>query len=78
MKSNNLGNLAKHIELFFVDYLINQKSVSTHTIASYRDTFSLLLAFIQTNSGQMPDTLDVEFIDSEMIVEFHCCPVKEK
>jgi integrase/recombinase XerD len=70
MKSNNLGNLAKYIELFFVDYLINQKSVSTHTVASYRDTFSLLLAFIQTNLGQMPDTLDIEFIDSEMIVKF--------
>jgi integrase/recombinase XerD len=70
MKLNSLGNLAKYIELFFVGYLINQKAVSTHTIASYRDTFSLLFGFIQTSSGQMPDALNIEDIDSEMIVEF--------
>lgn len=70
MKTNALGNLAKYIELFFVDYLMNQKSVSTHTVTSYRDTFSLFLAFIQSSSGQTPDNLDIEDIDSEMIVDF--------
>jgi len=70
MKRNTTGDLAKYIELFFVEHLINQKSVSTHTVASYRDTFSLLFAFIQSNSGNSPDTLDIEDINSELIVDF--------
>lgn len=70
MKLNTFGNLARYIELFFVDYLINQKSVSTHTVASYRDTFSLFLAYIQSSSGQLPDSLDIEDIGSEMIINF--------
>jgi len=70
MKVKTAGSLAKYIELFFVDYLINQKSVSTHTVASYRDTFSLFLAFVKTSSGKMPDTLNIEDIDSEIIVNF--------
>ncbi len=70
MKAHAPGDLAKYIELFFVDYLINQKSVSTHTVASYRDTFRLLLGFVQSSSGQTPDNLNVRDIDSEMIVDF--------
>jgi len=35
------------IERFFTRRLIRQRNVSPHTIASYRDTFRLLLQFTQ-------------------------------
>ena len=38
-------SLAQHVQLFFGDYLTTQRDLSPHTIASYRDTFKLFLAF---------------------------------
>lgn len=36
------------LQAFFPDRLLHQRQASPHTIASYRDTFCLLLAFAQT------------------------------
>jgi hypothetical protein len=36
------------LESFFTQRLMQQRRASAHTIASYRDTFRLLLRFIQT------------------------------
>lgn len=33
------GTLALPLQRFFCEHLINQKSVSSATVASYRDTF---------------------------------------
>ena len=41
------GELAALLEGFFKKRLISQRRVSPHTIASYRDTFRLLLSFAQ-------------------------------
>jgi site-specific recombinase XerC len=38
------------LESFFTQRLINQRQASPHTIASYRDTFRLLLQFAQQRS----------------------------
>ena len=37
--------LAPSLEAFFSQRLINEKGVSEHTIAAYRDAFRLLLTF---------------------------------
>ena len=42
MHKADLGTL---VEAFFCKRLISQRRASPHTIASYRDTFRLLLAF---------------------------------
>ena len=34
------------LQAFFTDRLLQQKQVSPHTIASYRDTFCLLLRYL--------------------------------
>jgi site-specific recombinase XerC len=36
--------LAPTLEAFFTCRLVNEKGVSPHTIAAYRDTFRLLLS----------------------------------
>jgi integrase/recombinase XerD len=41
------ANVAAFLEAFFTDRLIAQRRVSPHTVASYRDTFRLLLQFAQ-------------------------------
>ena len=50
--------LAPAIESFFTGYLIGQRGASPHTIASYRDTFRLLFAWIREQSGTRPSDLD--------------------
>jgi site-specific recombinase XerC len=45
------GRWSKLLETFFTDRLIAQRRVSPHTVASYRDTFRLLLNFAQKELG---------------------------
>ena len=42
------------LQFFFTDYLIAQRRVSPQTIASYRDTFRLLLQFVARETGIGP------------------------
>jgi integrase/recombinase XerD len=51
------ANLAALLEAFFTDRLIAQRRVSPHTVASYRDTFRLLLRFAQLELGKSPSDL---------------------
>ena len=50
-------SLAALLENFFTQRLMLQRRVSTHTIASYRDTFRLLLQFMQTRLHKAPQRL---------------------
>ena len=45
------------LESFFTRRLIAQRKASPHTIASYRDTFRLLLQFAQNRSGTPPSQI---------------------
>jgi site-specific recombinase XerD len=62
------------LQQFFAQRLVNQKQVSSHTIASYRDTFRLLLKFVQQQRGRQPSQLTWEDIDASLIGAFldHC------
>jgi site-specific recombinase XerD len=58
------------LERFFTQRLMQQRKASTHTIASYRDTFRLLLLFIQKRLRKWPSKLDLEDIDAPLVVAF--------
>jgi len=45
------------LERFFTQRLIAQRRVSSHTIASYRDTFRLLLQFVEKRLHKPPSGL---------------------
>src|SRR5205085_1953702 len=47
-----------------------QRRASPHTIASYRDTMRLLLAFAQQQLGKAPSRLELQDIDAELISAF--------
>jgi site-specific recombinase XerD len=58
------------LERFFTQRLMQQRRASPHTIASYRDSFRLLLHFAQARLGKRPTQLAFEQIDAPMIGAF--------
>lgn len=62
--------LAPTLQAFFTERLITQRDSSPHTIASYRDTFRLLLAFAGERTGKQPCRLDIDDLDAPLIGAF--------
>lgn len=58
------------LESFFTQRLISQRQVSPHTIASYSDTFRLLLAFAQKHLHKQPSYLALEDLEAPLIITF--------
>lgn len=58
------------LQSFFTQRLMQQKQVSSHTIDSYRDTFRLLLKFIQKHRRKQPASLLFEDIDAPLVCAF--------
>jgi len=56
------ANLPRLLEGFFNERLMHQRQASPHTIASYRDTFSLLLRFVQERINKAPSTLSLDVV----------------
>jgi integrase/recombinase XerD len=63
-------NLAAFLEAFFTDRPIAQRRVSPHTVASYRDTFRLLLQFAQNELGKSPSKLAIPDLNAALIGAF--------
>jgi integrase/recombinase XerD len=57
---NGAAHLAPLLEGFFTKRLIGQRRASPHTVASYRDTFRLLLRFAEERVGRAPSKLTLE------------------
>jgi integrase/recombinase XerD len=62
--------LASLLEGFFNKRLIAQCRVSPHTIASYRDTFRLLLRFAEKRLGRPPSKLTLGDLNVSLLSEF--------
>ena len=58
------------LQSFFTDRLLGQRNASPHTIASYRDTFRLVLEFAQRNLHKPPSILAMEDLDAPFIGRF--------
>jgi site-specific recombinase XerD len=58
------------LQFFFTDYLVKQRRVSLQTVASYRDTFRLLLKFMQHETGIEPTSLRITQLDARAILRF--------
>jgi site-specific recombinase XerD len=62
--------LAPTLEAFFTERLIGQRRASPHTVAAYRDTFRLLLSFVQERTGAAPAALCLEDLDAPLVGAF--------
>ncbi len=62
--------LAGLLEAFFSQRLQQQRNASPNTIAAYRDTFRLLLAFAQDRLRTAPSELSLATVDAALITAF--------
>lgn len=62
--------LAPTLEAFFTDRLAKQRHASPRTVLAYRDTFRLLLTFLQQRTGKAPSKLGFEDLDAPVILAF--------
>ncbi len=65
-----MSALAPTLQAFFTDRLTKQRNASQHTIAAYRDTMRLLLAFASQDNGKPPSALDIGDLDAPLIGAF--------
>ena len=66
----NNPNFPGLLERFFTQRLMAQRQASPHTIASYRDTFRLLLEFVQKQSHKAPSKMALTDLDPPLIGAF--------
>jgi integrase/recombinase XerD len=66
----NITNLPTLLQSFFTTRLLTQRKVSPHTVASYRDTFRLLLQFAQKRLGKAPSQLEFDDLDTRLVDAF--------
>jgi site-specific recombinase XerD len=58
------------LQAFFTERLMDQCNASPHTIANYRDTFRLILAFAQRHLKKIPTTLSIADLDAPFLGRF--------
>ena len=83
-----MSALAPVLQGFFTDRLARQRQASPHTVAAYRDSLRLLVAYAANATGKQPVGLDVTDLDAALIVAFlthleagrcgcsRCCPAR--
>jgi integrase/recombinase XerD len=67
---NAISTLPALLQAFFMDRLMQQRQASPHTVASYRDTFRLLLLYAQRRLGKTPSNLTVPELDTPLLGAF--------
>jgi integrase/recombinase XerD len=65
-----MTSLAPLLQAFFTERLQKQKQVSPDTIASYRDTFRLLLGFARRRLGKQPSNLLLTDLEAPFVAAF--------
>ena len=58
------------VQYFFAQHLCTNKQVSPKTVAAYRDTFRLLLTFMQDQTGRPASALRITDIDAPSVLAF--------
>src|SRR5713226_5254874 len=66
----NAAGFPSLVQHFFTQRLLEQQGLSAHTVASYRDTFRLLLGFATQQFGRAPSTLRIEELDASFMEKF--------
>jgi integrase/recombinase XerD len=66
----NINPIGPFLQLFFAEHMVAHKRASAQTIASYRDTFRLLLQFMQRRTGIPPAALALTAVDADCILDF--------
>jgi len=70
MNTARPATLARLLQSFFTERLLQQRHASPHTVASYRDSFRLLLAFAKKRLHKDPSDLELKELDAPLLGEF--------
>lgn len=70
MRATTPTVFAPLLQAFFTDRLLRERRASPHTIASYRDSFRLLLAFAKKRLRKEPSELELRMLDAPFLAEF--------
>jgi site-specific recombinase XerD len=63
-------NFAVHLSKYLSAYLPGTVGLSTNTIASRRDCFTLLIQYLRDIKGLAPERIDVPILTSDLITEY--------
>ena len=58
------------LQQFFMERLINQRHASSQTVSAYRDSFRLLLSFVERQLHRRPADLALEDLQAPLILQF--------
>lgn len=64
------ASFAALVQGFFCQHLIQQRNASAQTIASYRDTFRILLGYLQKVRKKQPSAIKVADLDAPVVSAF--------
>jgi integrase/recombinase XerD len=67
---NASPSLSSLVQYFFTQHLCEHKYSSPRTVTAYRDTFRLLLSFLQARTGRAPTNLTIADLDAPAILAF--------
>ncbi len=67
---NTSSTFSALLQAYFTERLMGQRNASPHTIAAYRDTFRLLIAFAERCLKKPPIKLTVEDLNAPFILRF--------
>ncbi len=65
-----MTSFAPLLQAFFTQRLMTQSQASPNTIDAYRDTFRLLLTYVQDQTGKSPDALEIHDLDASTVTGF--------
>ena len=61
------------LQSFFTEHLLSHRRASQQTVDSYRDTFRLLLRFLQQSTGKQPASLRIGDFDERIALGMDNC-----
>ncbi len=70
MNKSTSPTFATLVQEFFTDYMVQQRALSPRTVASYRDTFVLLLRFAEQQLGKAPVSVQLTDINAKFLAAF--------
>jgi integrase/recombinase XerD len=68
--SSSAPSFAALVQEFFCQRLMAQRNASPETVASYRDTFRLLLGFAEERLKKTPSDLAIRDLDPSLVLDF--------
>lgn len=69
-RARDVPSLGPLLQEYFCDRLIAQRDASPATVASYRDTFRLLLSYTRDSARKKPTDLMIADIDAPLVLAF--------